>query len=285
MRLKVIKILQCPKCGSELSIIKIERLLRDRMVEGDLLCPYCKNKFPVVNEIICFVPRELKKTQNDIEKEKKKIFKRDFDDTWKEGFSKEELKALKSEWNWMIERLNIKESKIHLDWATGTGRFLRNITKIGEGEKIALDKGYGDCLGLKELLKKLHRYKLVSIICADARKLPFKDNSVDTISSWHGLDERKMEDAIRESKRILKRNGKIALTGIFYKEKSKSFQRAIKWKINFAKEGFIFRLFKKLGFKNIEYRVFFEGVWKEKNSYLPVYGDWYAVYGIYGEKE
>lgn len=281
MKENLVPMICCPKCKSLLQLEE-KRKTKERIHTGKLYCKKCNSTFKIVKDIVCF--KRITRKKKEISKMKGLFLGQEFKKEWQKHFTKKELSALKKEWKWMVENLNLEKSKIHLDWGTGTGRFLREILDKVEGEVVALEIDYPTCLGLKMFLKKLGKYSQVTIIYGDARNMPFCSNSVDSISSWHGLDEPKINKAIDESKRILKPNKKIALSGLFYEKGSESLKIAKKERVNFAEENKALQYFKKLNFKDIKYKVFFEREWSLQDSFLPRIGDRYTVYGINGTK-
>lgn len=283
MRKKIISILVCPKCGSFLDL-EIEKRSKDRIQTGDLKCNKCSASFKIIDDIVCFKSIAEKGLDKKIKKFQESFLNQELKKKWLKYFNKKEFTALKEEWRWMINKLNLKNSKIHLDWATGSGRFLRNILGVIKGEIIAMEIDYATCVGLRDFLKKIKGYSRVTIICSDARKMPLADNSIDSISSWHGLDEPNISKAIDESKRVLKLNKIFSAAGLFYKKESKSLKIANKWKIKFAEENMAYRYFKRVGFKNIKHKTFFEGKWLERESFLPRFGDYYTSYAVVGRK-
>ncbi len=257
---------------------------KERVIEGELKCEKCSRKFHVKNGIVCFTScsKRFKISKRQL---RKITIKQEIPQTWIKLFSREELTALREEWNWMLSVIPKRKSAVHLDFATGTGRFLRNIVSKTKGEIIALEHDYSTCVELQYFLKRIKKYNHVSIVCADARKMPFKKETFDSVTSWHGLDEPKMEKAIQESKRVLKRGGYFAASGIHYQKRSKSFLRAKKHRINFVTKEAIIRTVKETDFRKIEHKTFFQGKWNEKKSYLPIFGDLYSTYAIKARNE
>ena len=282
MKKKLTSILACPKCKSTLKVEEGEKL-GNRIHKGKLLCKKCGARFEIIDDIVCFKP-VTKKDRKKIKKMKNLFLGQEYKKKWLKHFTKEELPALKEEWRWMINILNLKESKTHLDWATGTGRFLRNILVKVKGEIITLEVDYATCVGLKAFLEKLGKYSNITIVYSDAKNIPFVDNSFDSVSSWHGLDEPDIKRAIDESKRVLKRNRMVSTGGLFYEESSKSLKIAKKENIEFAVEGKAYQYFKELGFKDIKYKTFFTGRWLSRKDFLPRFGDYYTTYVISGRK-
>ncbi|TES98146.1 class I SAM-dependent methyltransferase [Patescibacteria group bacterium] len=284
MRENLESIFICPKCNFSLEL-KVFKKTRGRIHGGELRCKKCKKVFKIIDDIVCF--KKLTRTVKDkqkIQKAKRFYLGKELRKEWLKHFTKPELVMMRDQWQWMIEKTNLKGSQVHLDFCTGAGRFLGNIPDLVGGEIVTLDFGFADCVGLRELLKKLRKYSRVTIVCADAHKMPFAPSSISSITSWHGLDEPGTDKAVKESKRVLKRDGRIAASGLFYEEGSKSLKSALKWKIKFAKEGEVLKYFKKANFKDIQYRTFFKTKSLERKDFLPKFGDYYTIYGISGRK-
>lgn len=282
MRMTILNHLACPICLGDF-LISTRKRTKERIIEGELKCKKCYRRFSIKNGIAYFIPKPRKQAL-DVKKARKITIEQEIPKTWIERFSKKELTALHKEWNWMLSAIKKGENTIHLDFATGTGRFLRNIVSKTKGEIIALDFGYSTCQELVYFLKRIKKYKRVSIICADARKMPFKDDVFDSISSWHGLDEPEMEEAIEETKRILKTGGYFTASGIHYPKGSKSFLRAKKHGIRFITKEAIMLSMKKVNFRKVKHKIFFKGQWSEKGDYLPIFNDLYSIYGVIAEK-
>jgi len=284
MKQNIISILRCPKCGGPLSL-EITKKFRDRIHAGKLNCKNCGAVFAIIDDLVCFkTPSSKDKNKKKIKKMEECFLKQELKGKWLKYYTKQEKLSLKDEWAWMIDNLNIKKSKIHLDWATGTGRFLRNILSKTKGQIVILDTDYPSCVGLSMFLKKLGKYSHVTIIFGDARNMPFLSDSIGSVSSWHGLDEPKINKSINESKRVLKKNGLFSTAGMFYENDSRSLKIAKKWKIEFVKKDKAYKYFKKIGFRNIKYKTFFKGKWLERKSFLPCPMDYYTTYGIAGRK-
>ncbi len=283
MKEKIIPILICPKCGGLLDL-KIEKKSGDRINEGDLSCNKCNASFKVTDDIVCFKSVQKKDLDKRIKRTREMFFNQELNKNWLKHFDQKEQSALKEEWEWMIEKLDIENSKIHLDWATGTGRFLRNILDLVKGEIITIETDYATCLGLRDFLKEIKGYSKVTIIYGDARNMPLDDNLVDSVSSWHGLDEPKINKALDEAERVLKKDMPLVVSGLFFEDNSMSLKIALQEGIEFAKKDKIQQYFKKLGFEDIDSRVFFKGKWTSDKDFLPKKGDYCASYGVAGKK-
>jgi len=283
MKEKITSILICPKCRGLLDL-KVEKKSGDRINEGDLSCDKCNANFKITDDIACFKPIQEKYLDKKIKRIREMFFNQELNKDWLKYFDKKEQSALEKEWKWMIDKLNLENSKIHLDWATGTGRFLRNILDLVKGEIITLETDYATCLGLRDLLKEIKEYSKITIIYGDARNMPLANNSVDSASSWHGIDEPRINKALDETKRVLKRNGVLIVSGLFFEDNSRSLKIALREKIEFAKKDKTQQYFNKLGFKDIDRKIFFEGKWTSDKDFLPKKGDYYASYGVAGRK-
>ncbi|MDD2732086.1 MAG: methyltransferase domain-containing protein [Candidatus Pacebacteria bacterium] len=284
MRKKIISKIVCPKCRGKLKLIKIKQK-EDRITEGKFICGRCNLAYDIVDGIVYF--RAITKKDKNVQKMKEMqnlFLKQEFRKEWLKNFTEKEIGALRKEWNWLINELDIKNSKSHLEWAVGTGRFLRNILNKTSGEIIVLDIDYSTCLGLKILLEKLKKYSKITIILGDAKTMPFIDNAFDSVSCWHGIDEPNIEKALDESKRVLRNKKTLAVSGVFFEKKSESLKIAKRFKINFAEENKAYQYFIKKGFKKINYKIFIKTKEIDKRNFLPCYNDFYTVYGISGEK-
>jgi len=283
MREKIISILICPKCGGSLDL-KTEKRHEYRIQTGNLECDKCSISFKIIDDIIYFKSILEKGLDKKIKKVREMFLDQELNKEWLKYFDKKELTALKEEWKWMIEKLSLKNSQIHLDWASGTGRFLRNILGLAKGEIIVLESDYATCVGLRDFLKEIKGYSKVTVICGDARNMPLADNSISSASSWHGLDEPRINKALDEAKRVLKKNKVLAVSGLSFEENSKSLKVALQEGIEFAKKNKTYQYFKKLGFQDIDYKTFFKGRWTEGDSFLPKKDDHYTSYVVVGRK-
>lgn len=282
MRFTVINHLACPMCLGDF-LLSTRKKTKERIIEGELKCKKCYRRFSIKNGIAYFITKPRKQAL-DVKKARKTIIKQEIPKTWMKHFSKKELAALHKEWNWMLSVIKKNKNAVHLDFATGTGRFLRNIVPKTKGEIIALDFGYPTCQESVYFLKRIKKYKQVSVVCADARKMPFKSEVFNSVSTWHGLDEPKMEKALRETKRVLKKEGFFTASGVHYQKGSKSFLRAKKHGIRFITQEATMRFMKKVSFRRVEHKRFFRGRWSDQRDYLPIFGDFYSTYVVRAEK-
>lgn len=283
MRINIINHLVCPECRGKF-LLSIHKKTKERIINGELECGKCNRKFHIKNGIACFIISCREPTQKTIQKMRKITVEQEIPNKWLKLYSKEEKKALKKEWRWMLSSIKKGKNAIHLDFATGTGRFLRNIVSKTKGEIIALDCDYPTCLELQYFLKRLRKYNRVSIVCADARMIPFKDKTFDSISSWYGIEELRMKSSIKESKRILKNRGFFTTSAIHYPEGSKSFLLAKKYGVRLITKEKLLEWFKETYFNEIEQKIFFQGYGGERDFPIPMFGDCYLMYVIRGRK-
>lgn len=284
MRISISNYFVCPICHIKPSLL-IHKKTTERIIEGELRCEKCGRKFYIRNEILCFASCNKKQFERDIQKLRKTTIKQEIPKKWMQLYSKKEKGALKKEWQWMLRAIEKSKNAIHLDFATGTGRFLREIVSKTKGEIVAIDNGYGACQELQYFLKKIRKYSRVSIICVDARQMPFKDETFNSISSWYGIEELKMENSVKESKRVLKKGGIFMTSATHYPIKSKSFLLAKKHGIRLITKEELFKIFKKNFFCQIEQKIFFKGYGGKKDFPIPVTGDFYLMYAIKAKKK
>lgn len=102
-----------------------------------------------------------------------------------------------------------------LDLGGGTGLY-RDLWPVNY-QYICLDS---DPVKLKELI---HQYPGVSVVLADAGRIPMKDQSIDVIfcsSFSHHIPENVLEMVFAESARVLKASGKIIFIDAILRQES-----------------------------------------------------------------
>jgi len=232
---KVLNILVCPKCKNKLN-------LRENKKDKFLFCSKCKKKYYILNGIIIFKagvyvnpvvrPRNfsLKELKRKIREGKSKKYFGDFvrrraeKDTSKYFPRKIENKIFEE----LLKLSKVRKSKIHLDWATGAGRFVRYVLrKTKRAFFVTLDLDIRECSALRKYIDEKTSFgNRVLIICGDSKEMPFKSCSFDSLTSYAGLDEQvESERAVRESIRILKKSKVFALSGAL---EGKSFRKLSK---------------------------------------------------------
>jgi 2-polyprenyl-3-methyl-5-hydroxy-6-metoxy-1,4-benzoquinol methylase/uncharacterized protein YbaR (Trm112 family) len=104
-------------------------------------------------------------------------------------------------------RLPQTSSKVMLDIGCNWGRW--SIASARKGYRVVgIDPSLGAIMAAKRVAKQLGL--TIDYICADARHLPFRDNSFDTVFSYSVIQHFSKDDAVRtfmEIGRILKPSG------------------------------------------------------------------------------
>ena len=109
MKTKLTKILACSKCGSSLKL-KSEKQSRNRILIGKLICAKCNISFEIVDGIICF-KSICKQDKNKASIQKiQTMFRKELKEEWLKHYKKQETRALKEEWKWMMDYC--KQNKI-----------------------------------------------------------------------------------------------------------------------------------------------------------------------------
>jgi len=91
----------------------------------------------------------------------------------------------------------------------------RPILDIGTGDGQTLDAlipGAHDVVAIDRSFEMLRTSGLSLVVCADARVLPFRDNSLRTVLAadlFHHLDDEALLTVLRETRRTLKDRGRL----------------------------------------------------------------------------
>lgn len=123
--------------------------------------------------------------------------------------------AMESSMNYAIELLK-KENGVILDMASGMGGFLRNLLKECSGNFISLDISPTSSFGLRQYLSYKGWDNRVTQIVADAAKLPFKDKSIDVVTTAVGFQN--MQNATPVFKELHRVTKKLIALCIFMEE-------------------------------------------------------------------
>lgn len=144
----------------------------------------------------------------------------------------------------VINRSGIKKGMSVLEIGCGSGAFTLDATrKVGKKGKVyALDIEQKMLSQLKTKLKdkKNKEIKNIELVCADARRLPFKNNFFDLVFMVGVLQEiPDVQKALKEIKRVLKPSGALAVTEFLpdpdYPLKSTTIKQAKKADLTFDK--------------------------------------------------
>ncbi len=200
MRLKLLDILACPKCGGDLACEMTQSAADGEVIEGKLICARCAAVYPIEETIPRFVPREN--------------YAASFGYQWN-LFRQEQLdqsngtalsaKRLFSETEWTAEQL---KGKWVLDVGCGAGRFLEVAVKTG-AEIIGLDIS-GAIDAARQTLAGAPNAHLVQ---ASALELPFKRDVLDYVYCI-GVIQHTPDPAgvMRGLPTVLKPEGEVAVT-------------------------------------------------------------------------
>ena len=143
-------------------------------------------------------------------KPQKKISKYDDVNIWEEQYTDQKLNNVddiyQSEVWHILEQYNVLKGLI-LEAGCGHGRWVKAISL----------KGYNICafdfstIGLKILKNELPE---IPILLSDVRKMPYKEESIDTILSWGVLEHlyEGPEDALLQTYHSLKKDGIFAIS-------------------------------------------------------------------------
>lgn len=292
MEKEIIKILACPVCKNSL-VLSNSKTNRNVIVSGRLNCNKCNSFYEIVEGIAYFLKSgkvpdgDRTKIMKVKQKTASKKLEKEFF-IWGTGFPKQLITGLTKEHNSLIKWITPFRGKYILDWATGYGHLFRKILEILPEDKILI----GSDIDV-EVLAKLRTFllnkginKKISFIACNAALLPFKNLVFSAVTANGGLIEIKDADkAISETFRVLREGSCFSASGEIYKKGSKSYKTANKWGIGrFALQGKAEKHLTQVGFSDIKTKIFYEGIENREGDLLPHKGDWFAEYGVFGEK-
>lgn len=129
---------------------------------------------------------------------------------------------------------NIKKGSVVLDVGCGWGEDIETIANIVQ-KAVGVDK---DPLIAKEAKSNLSKFKNVEIFLEDAKKLHFEDNIFDYViclgNTFGNLGKDKYK-ALKEMKRVVKKNGKIIISVYSEKALPKRMEGYIKTRVKINK--------------------------------------------------
>ena len=169
----------------------------------------------------------------------------------------------------IIKALDIKTNDVTLDIASGTGEPAFSIAAIAEGGKVHATDLSEEMLAIAQAYAQERDIKNIEFKVADVSNLPFSDNFFDKISCRMGfMFFPDMQLAANEMFRVCKNGGKAAICVWAAPEKndwSTTMTKALSKHIEMpkpstdapgmfrcAEPGFIKKLFKNAGFKNVK---------------------------------
>jgi len=200
MKLKLLDILACPKCQEALICLPTETNADQEVVSGNLECKSCKSVFPIRASIPRFVPEDNYASSFGFQWN---CFKFEQIDTNTSQKSSEDRFYAETGWNneWM-------NGKLILDAGCGAGRFL-DIASRSSCDVVGIDMSNA----VDAAAVTMRGRPNVHLVQASIYELPFKSAAFDACYSigviQHTPDPPK---AIQSLPRLLKKDGKIALT-------------------------------------------------------------------------
>lgn len=200
MDLKLLDIMCCPECGSDLRCLSEKLNERGGVIEGKLICDGCQIHYPIIKSIPRFVPAENYATSFGFQWN---LYKYTQVDAYSKINSSEARFFAETRWT----QAEMKDNWI-LEAGCGNGRFIEVCSRMG-GQVVGVDISTAiDAAG--ELFKDRSNVHLVQ---ASLYALPFKKAAFDKCYSigviQHTPDPKK---SVRTLPSLIKKNGKLALT-------------------------------------------------------------------------
>ncbi|ERI93608.1 methyltransferase domain protein [Clostridiales bacterium oral taxon 876 str. F0540] len=291
---EILDLLKCPKCNGELSLT-VEKEENGEIIDGKLSCKD-SHDWVIRDGVINFgsVEQEL---SNNWTEAYEQYDDEEMDKKLSEGIPKNQIIIGDNAKKFIIDKINNRENKYILDIATGRGALFTEILKELKGESQII------CTDLSFIVLKYDRLKAkkvnpkvkVNYIACDATSMPFKENSIDTVVSFCGIQNMLSlaADGIKEAKRVLKRGHSLFDSYVIIKENSEGFKTLKEFcKENnvigaeeFALRSGIEKAYAEAGFDNINITTTGESI-GEKNEFdlMPFEGEWFAMVVAEGMK-
>lgn len=225
MHKSIKELLECPSCRGELewNILKEDK---ERIIDAEILCKECGAKYEVRDEIAVFLTPDLyrndlwEKGESQIGKffkENKDVLENlintevddlngadlwylasyyeineDFDKSiplfekaFKKVYAPKFLEAWENSRKYIID--NVKEDELVVDIASGKGYLIKEMLERIPNKIVATDFSPTILIRNKKYFKKIGLYDNLSLMSFDARRTPFKKESVDLLTSNIGL--------------------------------------------------------------------------------------------------
>ncbi|WP_291578768.1 methyltransferase domain-containing protein [Clostridium sp. UBA6640] len=284
-----IHLFQCPLCHGELKW-DIKKESKDRVINAGIICLGCNEQYEVKDEIAVFLTSELSRNdlwqqaESGIEKcfrENPEIFnklmdtpeeslngadywfkasyfeiKRDYERSskmFKNGvekiYTKDYIDGMKSQREFILNNI-VDDDKAIVDIASGKGYLVEELLKKRKNYVLATDFSPTVLLRNKEYYKFKGLYDKLSLVAFDARKTPFKDNVIEVMTSYVGIQNiEKPGEVISEMHRICK--GKFMSVMHFIDKNDKANMDFIKEfsSIDYATRENTIETFEKCGWK------------------------------------
>ena len=252
----VIELLQCPVCQGELHWT-ITQQEGQRIEAAEALCSDCRSSYPVLQGIGIFLTPDLPRNDlwEQVDSALIRFFKKNpqierrLMTTPVESLSSVDqfYRAMLLEANgafsqakilletakaglYTPETLICQESQVHyllgqlsgaggviVDLASGRGELLEKMAMQLDRPLIATDFSLNVLRRDRAWLEACDLYKKVSLLAFDARRSPFKDGAVETMTTYMGLSNiEKPERLLKELRRVVA--GKLFAITVFYPE-------------------------------------------------------------------
>jgi len=196
--MKIEDIILCPACKSKLNI-----------AEQNYICSNCSTSYKIISNIPVLLSEETQKNIQSLEK----YFNNKYAES-KDPWGYESSAAEKMKYDFvinLIRKIN-PDLKSILDVGCSFGYLSNKLSLISENV-TGLDVSIHALTNAKE---KYHRDNL-NFICASAANIPLKDNAFEIVTLCDGLNGMDLtgaarDNAVKESYRVLKRNGYALFT-------------------------------------------------------------------------
>src|SRR5712691_8055906 len=132
MKKRLLQYLSCPQCGSVIELLTVMRIEENEIIEGELACSACGNRFPILRGIPRFA--SLEKVEAD-----KGATAASFGWQWQHFTHSEELYADQF-LGWIAPvRPEFFQGKVVLEGGCGKGRHTQLAAQWGAREVIGVD--------------------------------------------------------------------------------------------------------------------------------------------------
>lgn len=196
MKQKLLEILACPDCKSELA----SSVDAPEIIEGELRCADCKKIYPIINGIPRFVEAD---SYADSFGYQWNLFRKEQIDSYNGTTLSADRLWIETGW-----RQDDLEGKWVLDAGCGAGRFLDAASKTG-GEIVGIDISSA----IDAAQANLEGRNNVHFIQASIYKLPFREGTFDFCYCIGVIQHTPQpEESLHSIGRMVKSNGRIAVT-------------------------------------------------------------------------
>lgn len=284
---ELLKLLKCPKCNRKLNLI-VEKKENHEILKGKLTCEG-SHDWVITEGIINFgsVEQEL---ANNWKESYEEYNDEELEQQILERVPQNQIMIDNKAKKFIIDGISNNEDEFILDIATGRGELFREMVKSinTESQIICTDLSFEVLKYDRLRAKKINPEAKINYIACDATNLPFKDNTIDAIVSFYGIQNmlNLAIDGIKEAKRALKYGKSMFDSYIVIDENSKGFKtlkdfcqdNKVMGAEEFAIKTGIEKAYTQAHFNRIDIVTIGESI-GEKNDFdlLPIEGDWFAM--------